>query len=169
MPFYLSAAILLALLALTATVVLELRSPWGESTLIILAFLLGTMLAAWLPKPPDHIGMALEAGVGLMLAAGLAGAYVCYRAGRRWQTCLIALSWLYFVGWIPIVALAELRPYAVAWALIGLIVFLSLTAIWAATNQAAERPKLIGRAALQIYLLGLNITLALTMLLPSGD
>lgn len=162
------AAALLTLTALVALLGLDLNSPWSEAALLVMGALIGIVLGTWEPVLLDKERAVIVVGSGLTLAAGAAGGTLSLQFVARLTPWLNRLAWLYLLGWIPILAADTQRPYRDAWAGFGLLVFVMLIATWPATVQARDALEKPARASLQLYLLGLNVFLALTIVLPSG-
>lgn len=161
------AAALLSLMALAALLGLDLSSPWGELVLLIFGGLIGLVLATWGPALVGRASTAIGVGIGLMFTAGFAGCLLDRRLVGLLAPWLTRLAWLYLLGWIPILTTDPLKNYADAWATFGLVVFLMLAATWTAAVRARDALMMPARSSLQLYLLGLNVVLALTIITSS--
>jgi hypothetical protein len=78
-----------------------------------------------------------------------------------------AAAWVYILSWIAFQLIVQ-RPLArAAWGAAGLMIFSALTLTWSAalpTRQSSGPASAIGA---EIYLIGMNLSLAATMLLRS--
>lgn len=162
------AAALLSLTALAALLGLDLDSPWSEVALLVLGALIGIGLGSWEPAFLDKEKAIIVVWAGLTLAAGAAGSTLSPQFAAQLTPWLNRLAWLYLLGWIPILFADKLRPYADAWASFGMLVFVMLIATWPAAVQARGTLEKPASASLQLYLLGVNVFLALTIIIPSG-
>jgi FtsH-binding integral membrane protein len=139
-------------------------SSWTPVLLVGLSFSVGLMAVrlAALADPSLWLWPALAAMVGIA-AAALVG-----RAGRRLLHGLYPLVWV--AAWIVVLGTiaAQLVGHLEAWLLVGaeavIVVFLSLAAAWFARLER-EPPPL---AALDLYLIGLNLFLAAAVLRGGG-
>ena len=137
------------------------NTPWATALLIGLSLPVG-LLAARLPigaKPATWLGPAIAAGAGITAGAAVG------RALQRFLGGLYSAIWL--AAWIVVLA-------TVAVQLVGtpgewletaagavLLVFLALAAAWFARLEPDPPPL----AALDLYLIGLNLFLAASVLI----
>lgn len=161
---------MLGLLLIAALLGLDLDSPWGEAVVVSLGMAIGLLLGFCMGDAPLDEGIVLSTGVGLIGLAVIVGGIVSHRTPDalrpRW---LMALVWIYLAGIILAPFLPALGTLGRGWAAAGLILFLLLTAAWAQTEGRPGQHGPPARSALQLYLMSINVILALTMLLSSGD
>jgi hypothetical protein len=142
------------------------RERWGWAVLLAFALTAGALLQVMLtPWRPDW-GLALAASVAwpsIVIPLGWKTGAGLRKLG--WVTW--AAAWVYILSWIAFQLIVQ-RPLArAAWGAAGLMIFSALTLTWSAalpTRQSSGPASAIGA---EIYLIGMNLSLAATMLLRS--
>ncbi|MBM3120974.1 MAG: hypothetical protein FJZ97_02150 [Chloroflexi bacterium] len=157
---------ILALVGFAALMTFRRVQTW--STLLLLAFALtaGLLLRLMLAGAPLHWGWALAASLGIPLLVMPLG----WLAGPRLQpfgrVTWIA-AWVYILGWIAWQLLLGSPVAHAAWGAAGLVIFSALTLTWSAALPTRSVSEPAGSMAAEIYLIGMNLGLAATMLLSS--
>lgn len=155
--------VLIALLLLVALQSVEPPPPWWDAVYLVLAGLIGMIAGRLLPAGSFSMA-APVAGAALLGLSLLTGGIFHAALGGLPAHWLWICSWTYLSGWIAIGLAPALRRLTAAWAFTGLIVFLALAAVLVAHNRIrgqSNRPRV---AALNLYLITINIVLALAVL-----
>lgn len=157
---------ILAVLGFAALVTFRRMRSWSAPLLLGFALLAGSLLWMMLGGPAARWGWALAAGVGVPLI-GVPLGWMAESGLRRIGWAMWAAAWVYLVGWMGWQLLAQPSALRPAWGLAGLVIFSALTVTWAASlpGRLAQEPD--GSVAAELYLIGLNISLAVRML--AGD
>lgn len=153
----------LVLLAALCYVGVHIASPWpvaAAALLLVLGGLIGALLGRWIPASVQGAW-----GRAVLICAGLlTGAFVLalLAEGKLPLRPLWIGSWLYLLGWV---VLSFLRPGSGAyrlWALLGAGVFTGLAAAWFGGVELGD-PADTPRQATSMYLIGLNLAIALVL------
>jgi len=158
----------LAILALVefAALLTFRRERWGWVALLALALTAGVLLRLLItPWHPDW-GLALAASVAwpsIVIPLGWKSGAGLQKLG--WVTW--AAAWVYILSWIAFQLIVQ-RPLAwAAWGAAGLMIFSALTLTWSAALPTRQSSEPASSIAGEIYLIGMNLGLAATMLLRS--
>lgn len=131
---------------------------------LLLAFggLVGLLLAHWVPSLARSAWeRGLLAGIGLLLAS-----FVVSQAAPAWLRLPLRLlwfsSWAYLLGWV---VLGLWRPDDAAyrlWAAAGAVIFSAVAAGWFSGVELGDTRQ-APRQAAALYLIGLNLVIALVL------
>jgi hypothetical protein len=154
---------ILLLLEFAALLTFRRTRNGSAALLFALALTAGALVGLMLAEGPLHWSRAVLAGVGiplLMLPLG-------WRAGPRlrplrWVTWMAA--WGYILGWVAWQLLAPGSWARPAWGVAGLMVFSALAATWASALPARMPNEPEASLGFELYLIGLNLSLAATTL-----
>lgn len=157
-------AVLAALLCLIALLTIDPSPTWWVLLYLALTGLVGVIAGLLLPVGLFNLNSLMAAGAGL-LAIALLGGRILHPAAR-WPIArsLWKCSWIYLSGWIAIGLVPPLERFTSVWALSGLIIYLALATAMAAKYRSNGKPPDPRSMALNLYLLSLNIILALVVL-----
>jgi hypothetical protein len=158
--------LLLGVLLYAALMTFRHTPRWNLVILLALAAAAGALLvsvlgsnqgAAWGP------GVGLSLGIitlSLSLGRALRGRF------RRAGKALWILAWIYLAGWLLLLALEPALWLVTVWAGAGVAIFGGLIVVWYAQLGAMESARSLAvPQGSDLYLLGLNIAVALQMLL----
>lgn len=159
--------LLLAALSYIGVMLTVERAILASSLLIGFGVLAGGILGRWLPALAEGAwARAVPVGILLLIVAFLAGQW-----GERWLNAptrwLWIGSWFYLLGWI-VLGLWQLPEQASRiWAVAGVALFWGLAAGWFASVEVGEGPG-TPRHAASLYLIGLNVVIALALAVGFG-
>lgn len=141
------------------------ESPgWNIGLLLAFALVAGFLISGLklASGPASWPSMLLITTALLVLSAGI-GAVMRGRAGWLGMGSW-ALTWSYLAGW-GLISLVHLGgTIQILWASAGMILFCVLCAIWFSELEARLRPGFGAGLAVELYLLALNLTLAVRLL-----
>ncbi len=148
------AAAIVALLLFLALLTFKQTRGWNTGLLAAFAAVAGGFAGAFFP---DSVGW------GGAAAGGMLGLSVLISRGRWAAGALIGrlcwlLSWVYVAGWPILLFIDVPRVFLLGWAAGGLVVFAGLASCWFASRL--WRGQGGTPAAIEIYLIGLNLLLA---------
>ena len=156
---------LFGLLLFVAMVTFKRARGWNAALLVAFSFVAGGVVN-WLFE--DRIGGTWLGAVSAAILILAISAPVGRRIGPRLVgigAWLWLLSWVYLFGWVVVAVLRPPPSWIRAWAIGGLVVYAGLSATWfAGLDPEQEDPS--GTAwAVDLYLLGLNLAIAVRVLM----
>lgn len=157
---------LLALLEFAALLTFRRVRGWSSVLLFAFALTVGVLMRLMLAERALDWSRAVIASVGIPLLVLPLG----WRAGHRLRPLgwvAWAAAWGYILGWVAWQILVPGRGSHPAWGLAGLVIFSTLAVTWASAIPARPSQEPEGSLAFELYLIGLNLSLAATMLLGS--
>jgi len=158
----------LAILALVefAALLTFRRERWGWAVLLAFALTAGVLLRLLItPWHPDW-SLALAASVAwpsIVIPLGWKSGAGLQKLG--WVTW--AAAWVYILSWIALQLIVGRTVGQAAWGAAGLVIFSALTLTWSAALPTRQLSEPASSIAGEIYLIGMNLSLAATMLLRS--
>lgn len=156
--------LLLAALGYIGVMLIADRAILASALLVGFGAAVGGLVGRWLPGL-DPVAWVRSVGLGVFL---LVVAFVIGRSTggwlRRTARWLWAASWAYLLGWIAFGLWGPSQSVYRSWALAGAAVFWGLAAAWFASLDVGERPG-TPRQAAALYLIGLNVVIALALAL----
>lgn len=154
---------ILTVLCFAALMTFRRVRAWSVPLLLSFALLAGSLLWPMLGGPAARWGWPLAAGAGVPLI----GVPLGWKAGsglRRFGWAAWAAAWVYIVGWIVWQLLAQDTGVRQAWGLAGLVIFSALTVTWAGSLSGRQAQEPEGAVAVELYLIGLNLGIAVRMM-----
>ncbi len=157
---------ILALVEFAALLTFRRARTWSTLLLLAFAITVGALLRLLVAPWRLDWGLALAASVAwpsMVITVGWKTG-----AGLRtlgWGTW--AAAWIYILSWFALLLLVGRPPASAAWGTAGVAIFSALTLTWAAALPTRRADEPASSIAAEIYLIGMNLSLAASMLLRS--
>ncbi len=139
---------------------------WNLVLLLALALVAGVLTGVAFTDGGRAWGAVLSMTCALLILALLFGTYLRGKIGRGLRF-LYLLTWFYLAGWLLILIWDPALWLRILWIVAGAILFTGLAVIWFSEWEGKENP--VGVLAVpegsELYILGLNIAIALRVLL----
>ena len=159
--------VVLAALAFLATRFVELKESLRLAGLLVFALLAGLLVAALAQVQWQAYGR-------LAMAIAVGAAVIGMLAGRLLPPLLLRLGWLasgltwiYVLSWFLWWRWPLPQGWGFWWAVVGLLLFFSLSALWSAGLRWREDLPDIAQACSQLLLLSVNLALSALFLLSA--